>query len=60
VKVLTPELLRFIEDEPLATTLCYWTCEAHPWLQWPHEECAGPGMPVGASLRLLQEALGAV
>ena len=20
-------------------------CEAHPWLEWPHDDCAGPGMP---------------
>jgi len=33
-----------------------WTCEAHPWLRWPHEECAGPGMPIGASLRCLEKA----
>ena len=22
-----------------------WICEAHPWLDWPHHDCAGPGMP---------------
>jgi hypothetical protein len=22
-----------------------WVCEQHPWLEWPHDECAGPGMP---------------
>ncbi len=20
-------------------------CEAHPTLEWPHDDCAGPGMP---------------
>jgi len=19
-------------------------CEAHPWLEWPHDDCSGPGM----------------
>jgi hypothetical protein len=33
------------------------TCEAHPWLEWPHESCPGPGMPVSASLRVLKERL---
>lgn len=22
-----------------------WTCEKHPGLEWPHDDCAGPGMP---------------
>lgn len=22
-----------------------WMCEAHPGREWPHEDCAGPGMP---------------
>ena len=22
-----------------------WTCEAHPGTPWPHDDCAGPGMP---------------
>ena len=22
-----------------------WTCEKHPGTPWPHDECAGPGMP---------------
>ena len=22
-----------------------WICEAHPWLEWPHDDCAGPGAP---------------
>jgi hypothetical protein len=21
-----------------------WICEQHPWLEWPHDDCAGPGM----------------
>lgn len=20
-------------------------CEGHPWLEWPHDSCPGPGMP---------------
>lgn len=22
-----------------------WICEQHPERVWPHEDCAGPGMP---------------
>jgi hypothetical protein len=22
-----------------------WMCESHPGTEWPHGECAGPGMP---------------
>lgn len=22
-----------------------WICEAHPDRGWPHDDCAGPGMP---------------
>ena len=22
-----------------------WICEQHPHLHWPHDDCAGPGMP---------------
>lgn len=22
-----------------------WVCEQHPDLPWPHDQCAGPGMP---------------
>lgn len=22
-----------------------WRCEEHPDLPWPHDDCAGPGMP---------------
>ncbi len=22
-----------------------WVCEAHAHLGWPHDDCAGPGMP---------------
>lgn len=22
-----------------------WMCEAHPGQSWPHDDCAGPGMP---------------
>lgn len=22
-----------------------WTCEKHPGTPWPHNDCAGPGMP---------------
>jgi hypothetical protein len=22
-----------------------WICEAHPDQPWPHDDCAGPGMP---------------
>lgn len=22
-----------------------WVCEQHPDLEWPHDDCEGPGMP---------------
>jgi hypothetical protein len=25
-----------------------WTCEAHPFRTWPHDDCGGPGMPCDA------------
>lgn len=28
------------------STLEAWACEAHPTLEWPHGDCAGPGMPM--------------
>lgn len=31
------------------------TCEAHPWLEWPHDDCSGFGMPVSTSLWVLKE-----
>ena len=24
-----------------------WICEEHPLKPWPHDDCAGPGMPAG-------------
>jgi hypothetical protein len=29
------------------TCLCVegWVCEQHPEKGWPHDDCAGPGMP---------------
>jgi hypothetical protein len=30
------------------------TCEKHPWLEWPHDDCAGPGTPLSDSLDLLR------
>jgi hypothetical protein len=33
----------------VVTGICYcvegWICEQHPDRGWPHEDCAGPGMP---------------
>lgn len=31
-------------------------CEQHPWQEWPHGECLGPGMPWRNVLILLQTA----
>jgi hypothetical protein len=25
-----------------------WRCEAHPLMPWPHDDCAGPGVPCEA------------
>lgn len=30
-----------------------WICEQHPELDWPHGDCAGPGMPKSAQVRAL-------
>jgi hypothetical protein len=30
-------------------------CEAHPWLEWPHDDCPGPGMPAKNALTLFAE-----
>src|SRR3990167_6498238 len=30
-----------------------WICETHPEREWPHEDCAGPGMPVGTRINAL-------
>ena len=27
-----------------------WICEEHPLKPWPHDDCAGPGMPAGNRL----------
>lgn len=48
--VLARQFLRAIEPIDLNGPHI-WTCEKHPWLEWPHANCAGPGMPIGASLR---------
>ena len=32
-------------DEPLDLDTVVWICEKHPELDWPHDDCAGPGMP---------------
>lgn len=29
-------------------------CERHPWLSWPHAECAGPGCPQSAAIPLMR------
>lgn len=30
-------------------------CEQHPWLSWPHGDCAGPGAPSSYALALLAD-----
>lgn len=30
-----------------------WICEQHPELAWPHDDCAGPGMPQETQVRAL-------
>lgn len=35
-----------------------WVCEAHPWLGWPHDDCAGPGMPCSQPIRTPMKASG--
>lgn len=32
-----------------------WICEEHPELPWPHDDCAGPGMPCRCSSSRIQE-----
>ena len=31
--------------EGVVTDAPDWICEAHPALEWPHDDCSGPGMP---------------
>lgn len=31
----------------------YWVCEQHPDMDWPHDDCAGPGMLRSDALRLI-------
>lgn len=31
-------------------------CEEHPWLEWPHGDCAGPGMPYSSLIGLEERA----
>lgn len=33
----------------------YWVCEIHPELDWSHDDCAGPGMPVTERARVIKE-----
>jgi len=33
-----------------------WICEQHPWLEWPHHDCAGPGMPASERENLHEDA----
>ena len=28
-----------------------WICEQHPAREWPHDDCAGPGMPCACNPR---------
>ena len=28
-------------------------CETHPWLEWPHDDCGGPGCPPSAAVGIL-------
>jgi hypothetical protein len=37
-----------------------WMCEAHPGTAWPHDDCAGPGMPWVVEGRESIQALAAV
>lgn len=36
-----------------APPLWEWICEQHPELDWPHDDCAGPGMPKSAQVKAL-------
>ena len=29
-------------------------CECHPWLEWPHDNCAGPGCPLASAMVLMR------
>lgn len=33
-----------------------WVCEQHPHLEWPHDDCAGPGM-LASSVNLDEQDL---
>lgn len=34
-----------IDSGPDYSDMRMMACEEHPWLEWPHDECAGPGTP---------------
>lgn len=34
-----------------------WVCECHPWLEWPHGNCPGPGMPAEREVKMIFETL---
>ena len=42
-------------DGETVLTIKGWVCEEHPLTVWPHDDCAGPGMPVSNIERLLKE-----
>ncbi len=38
-------------DDPYIVTLC----ETHPWQEWPHDDCAGPGITLREALKVLEK-----
>ena len=57
-KVLSEQLAAFTDAAPKSAGWKYqhehqndligrdgWMCETHPGRYWPHDDCAGPGMP---------------
>lgn len=41
---------RVASEPPPPADLC---CEQHPEKDWPHDDCAGPGMPISERMNAL-------
>lgn len=49
-EVAEASLLLLQQEKPMTTDMI---CEVHPELEWPHGECAGPGVPKAAQVNAL-------
>lgn len=47
---------KLVPLKPIAEVAGDLICELHPSLEWPHDDCPGPGMPMRNALGLLKRA----